>query len=270
MEGLYAYCVLGNIYDNKRILLNEGIDPKFPVYVINYAAFGAAVSKVSLAEFGEDALHENIQNNLKWVENKARSHSFIIEVLSDNHDVIPFRFCTIYNNEHNILKMLQNQYSQFCELLEKINNKSEWTLKVICNIEKFNAKIVQEKSLELDRQLLSKSRGAAYLLKKKFDALIKEEVENCLTSSVNSIYNSVAVKFGEDIVVDNNPVHETADKNIRCLQKWSLLINKNHKDSFLGKIQEINRTISQEGLYIDLTGPWPPYSFTVLNNKEEK
>lgn len=268
MEGLYTYCVLGEINENIETLLNEGMDPALPVYVIKYEKIGVAVSKVSLAEFGQEALHENIQNNMGWVEDKARRHSYIIEVLSDSYNVIPFSFCTIYKNEQNIFKMLSDHYLELCESLEKNKDKSEWTLRLFYNIEEFNDTVVEEMKRELDSKIISKPPGTAYLLKKKFDTLVKEEADNYLNEKIDSIYQELSEYFTEDITNGNNYT-ESPDKNTKLLQKWSLLIAKNNTNHFLGKVSEINQLKKNEGIFLDISGPWPPYSFSNLNfNKQ--
>lgn len=264
MEGIYAYGVL-KIQDKdmseNEIIITQGIDPTFPVRIIKHNRLGVAVSQVPLMEFSEEALHEHIQNNLQWIEEKARIHTHIMEVINENSTILPFQFCTIYKNEESILDMLDKNYDYFCILLKKVENKTEWTIKILCNTEILKKNLYDMEREKLKSELDNKPRGMAYLLKKKIEESINQDIDRYLTEHVNNVYNNTLKIIADDIIVEN-----TFDKNVttpeKTLLKCSLLIKKDRQEDFIKKINEINKLNKSNGIAIKLSGPWPPYSFT--------
>src|SRR5580700_10883097 len=56
----------------------------------------ALVSDVSLAEFGETALRENL-NDLDWLDEVAREHHYVIDAAARLFPLLPVRLATVYS-----------------------------------------------------------------------------------------------------------------------------------------------------------------------------
>jgi hypothetical protein len=266
--GLYSYCIFGKIRESEELLLGEGIDPAFPVEVIGYKNIGAAVSKVPLSEFGEDALHYNISNNLKWVEDKARRHVLILEQISEQYSVAPLKFCTIFNKRERILKLLAQKYDELSHILERVQGKYEWTVKVFCNEETFIKHVENEKRQILESALEGKPPGITYLLKKKINENVKEASEKELTKRANNIYESLRT-YSTDTALEGCLTKGMTGRSERMILNCSLLIPRENVEDFLIKINEANSLENPEGLFVEISGPWPPYSFTLFNLEDD-
>jgi len=264
VQGIYLYCILGKIRKNETFLLSEGIDPAFPFEVICYRDIGAAVSTVWLSEFGEDGLHNNIRNNIDWVEEKARSHTLILEQISEQYSTAPVKFCTIFNDRKPILQLLAEKYKELSHVMEAVEGKKEWTVKVFCQKETYYKQVENEKKEKLESALQRRSPGAAYLLKKKFNETVKLAFEKALSERVNGIYRLLQ-NYAEDIVLEVCLNSNDNESSRKMVLKCSLLISGENVQGFLMKMNETNESSNPDGLFLEITGPWPPYSFTVVN-----
>ncbi len=263
-QGLYLYCILGKIRKNETFLLSEGIDPAFPVEVICYRDIGAAVSTVWLSEFGEDGLHSNINNNINWVEEKARRHTLILEQISEQYSTAPVKFCTIFNDGKPIMQLLSEKYEELSHVMEAVEGKKEWTVKVFCQKETYYNQVENEKREEMESALQGRSPGAVYLLKKKFNETVKIAFENALSEKINSIYKLLQ-NYAEDIVPEDCLNCNDNESSRKMVLKCSLLISGENVQGFLMKMNETNERFIPDGLFLEITGPWPPFSFTVVN-----
>ena len=92
-DGLWAYCIT-RASDPPRI------DGVHGASVARVEADGLAVlvSRVPLAEFGEDALRRNL-NDLDWLERVAREHETVLEKALAGGTIVPLRICTIFSDE---------------------------------------------------------------------------------------------------------------------------------------------------------------------------
>ena len=58
----------------------------------------ALVSNVSLAEFGEAALRESLEN-LAWLDEVARLHHYVIDAAARLFPLLPVRLATVYSGD---------------------------------------------------------------------------------------------------------------------------------------------------------------------------
>src|SRR5213078_2128486 len=55
-----------------------GVDPRYPATLVGEGGLAAIVSRVSLEEFGEERLRDNL-NDVAWLEDKARAHEEVLD-----------------------------------------------------------------------------------------------------------------------------------------------------------------------------------------------
>ena len=54
---------------------------------------------------------------------------------------------------------------------------------------------------------------------------------------------------------------ETTGSDQDMVWNWALLIPRQAVSGFQARIQDINAQYAERGLRVEVTGPWPPYSF---------
>src|SRR5207237_5682658 len=107
-----------------------GVDPTHPAMLIEHGGLAAIASRVSLSEFGEEQLHENL-NDVRWLEDKARAHEDVLDAALQLATVVPMRLCTIYSSEEQVREMLDRERALLLDALERLEGKAEWGVKLI-------------------------------------------------------------------------------------------------------------------------------------------
>src|SRR3989338_6706478 len=128
MENSKALYVYG-IVSNREEIPTVWMDPKASLHLFPYQEIAALVSEVDLGEFGESALTQNLKN-LEWVKEQVLAHEKVLEKVMDSQTVVPMKFGAIFTSEERLVKVLADSYEEFLELLEKLEGRLEWAVKI--------------------------------------------------------------------------------------------------------------------------------------------
>ncbi|MBU4485618.1 MAG: GvpL/GvpF family gas vesicle protein, partial [Candidatus Delongbacteria bacterium] len=50
-------------------------------------------------------------------------------------------------------------------------------------------------------------------------------------------------------------------RNTDMIFNWAFLLSKENIESFLCRIKQLENIYSKQGIILEITGEWPPYSF---------
>ena len=99
-----------------------------PVHAVPAGGLSAAVSTVSLAEFGQEPLRPHLED-LTWLEQTARAHHRVVEAVADGPPVIPMRLATLYHDDGKVAAMLAERHDDFTAALDPVTGQTEWGVK---------------------------------------------------------------------------------------------------------------------------------------------
>ncbi|MEO1253901.1 MAG: GvpL/GvpF family gas vesicle protein [Bacteroidota bacterium] len=221
----------------------------------------AAYDRVSEEDFGQKAIKENLQN-MDWVNKHVLKHQERLNQLANKHTVIPLKFGSIFKTEESIKKMLSDQKDGFSQLLERFEGKKEWGFKLFYTESKLQNWLKQHTSelKSVEQQLSNLSDGGAFLLKKKHEDLLKRVTKNELNSIREEIYDIVAAITSELIVQKEQDQALTGRKD-KNLLNIALLVSQEKKQQLVDKLEKIDQELKAKSITVELSGPWPPYSF---------
>lgn len=256
---IYIYCVTSKEPNFK--------DLDCGVYSICHNGLYAIVNKVSKSSFSEENLKKNL-SDIKWVEEKAREHIKVINQVMESATVIPFKFGTVFKTEDNLKKMIEDCSGQIKDNISKLDGKEEWSVKIYCDFKILNEKISQisEKIKELDQEIVSSSLGKAFLLKKKREDLIKEEVNKKINECGQNCYEKLKER-AEEVVINKLLPKEVTEKENEMILNSAYLVLKEKVETFLDLIEEMKNKHSEVGFEFDCAGPWPPFNFVKMKEK---
>ncbi len=200
--------------------------------------------------------------NLITDKDNAIAFAGVIENLSQHFTLLPMRFGSMLDSPDAIQKMLESNYPEFLNNLLKVENKSEFGLKILCDTKKLKAEL-KAKS-EAMNEILQKSVGVNKdsVFKEYINQKLKaHKLEEMLLNYVDSI---IAELTGFLVSLD-------AVKKIKKLTTATTIIDAVfllEKDNIAELIKAIEDMQSKySGLNFILTGPWPPYSFVDITLK---
>lgn len=213
------------------------------LYAVNFVEISAVACDIKRADIIADQLN-------------AIEYARVVETLSQQFTLLPVRFGSIMESSDAISKMVERNYHDIQLNLEKVENKLEFGLKVICDSEKLRAEMSAKSEatskIETNSDPGIKNSASRDWVNKK---LKEHRVEELLLGYVDS----VIAKIAEYLTRLN------ADKKFKKMVTPTTIIDavflleKDKKDELIQTVKELQD--SHANLAFVLTGPWPPYSF---------
>ncbi|HEV3061633.1 MAG TPA: GvpL/GvpF family gas vesicle protein, partial [Vicinamibacterales bacterium] len=116
-RGKYVYCIIESGDPLRFGPIGIGADPS-DVYTVHYKNLAAVVSDAPLEVL--DSTRENVL-----------AHERVNETVMHEHTVIPMSFGTIFKTREDIVELLRSAAGAFGDVLNKMQNKLEFGLKVL-------------------------------------------------------------------------------------------------------------------------------------------
>ena len=246
--GKYVYCIIR--LDRPRDFGEIGIGGSKRVYTVHVRDLAAVVSETPIVIY--DPTRENVL-----------AHEFVNETVMREFTVIPMSFGTVFRSEDDVSELLRSTYQAFNDVLDKMQDKIEFGLKilwdrekVIANIERENDEIRRLKD-EIGRNAASSTYFARMQLGRLVEAAL-EETGNHFVADVHDRLKQVAVASRSNKVIGD-----------RMILNAAFLVERASERAFDERVKEISRQY-EELLTFKYTGPWPPYNFVNIKLKLEK
>lgn len=262
----YLYCLKDK---NQPKFSLTGMDKK-KVYTLGYKNIEAVITEVNPKEFDPKKVKTKLEKDLKWTEEKIRNHQAIIEEAMRKSTVIPLKFLTLYKTKEKVKKVLEEKYNEFRGLLNKLRGKEEWGLKVyVVDKEKLAEAIKKgdEELIKMGKEITEKPEGVKYFFEKQIEEKVKEKLDKQLDGYIKEVFDILAPFSVEKPVINKLlPVELTGKDKGTTLREMilniSYLISKEKVGEFQKTVERIHHNIYfPKGLWLEYSGPWPPYSF---------
>jgi len=250
--GMYVYCIADG--GQRARLEPVGIDGR-EVYSVPYRRVSAVV---------HDCPPEPYQSSdPQVVEGWVMAHQRVVDAAWERWGtVLPLAFDTIVRRraggepQEDIRKWLADEYESLRRKIEAMRGKAEYGVQIFWEPRVVARDIAanSEELRRLEKEICSKPRGAAYLLRQKVESVLRREMETRASDSFRDFYQRIK-QHGCDIKVERAR-KVTGGKqmimNLSCLAY-------RERSSELGK--ELEGIDRMDGFSVRFTGPWPPYSF---------
>lgn len=234
-----------------------GVDSRHKVFLVEEEGLAALVSRVSLAEFGEEPLHDNLED-VGWLEEKARAHEHVLDVALQRGTVVPLSLCTIYSGEEQVREMLGRERAVMIDALERLDGRAEWGVKAIAEpgaLERAGARREGEGSAEEEA-----SRGTAYMDRRRREASAQAAEDEIASEWAVAIHDRLAGAVSEALL---NPLQhsEVSGHEGEMLLNGVYLVEDDAVADFSALVDRLAEEHRPLGVSVELTGPWPPYNF---------
>ena len=233
-----------------------GVDASSPVTLVADESLAAITSKVSLAEFGEDELAENLHDPA-WLESKARAHEAVLEAALEHAALVPFRFGTIFRTRAQVVEMLRGN-ADFEPSLDRLRGTTELGVKVFLDPVRFDAGREQESP--------EPSSGRAYLLSKQRERQLAEERASYKVACAQESFERLAAAAAD---ARSNPLQrpEVSGHTGEMVLNAAYLVRTAREEAFRETLEQLEAAYGPQGVDYELTGPWPPYNFVVAEER---
>jgi hypothetical protein len=245
-------------------LVEEGIQ------IVSHRDIAAVVEKTTIDEFQEETFKSKAEKDIKWLGEKVMHHNNVISRFAEKTAVVPMKFGTIFKSSKSLEDMLEEKHQDFLEIILNLDGKEEWGVKVFCDMNKLQEHIRQaSKNIrDIDAAIKDKPEGIAYFLKRKREGLIFEESERKMNECASSIHEELSSIADKNCLNKLQP-KELTKKEAEMILNGAYLILKEKIDEFKSKVSDLQKTYADSGLELEISGPWPPYSFVYLEQSRE-
>ncbi len=246
-SGKYVYCVIRS----EQILsfgpLGLGPEPA-EVHTIHYRDIAAVVSNTPIVV--QDPTRENVL-----------AHQRVNETVMQKHTVIPMSFGTVFKTDDDITELLRSAYDAFSDVLNKMQEKFEFGLKVLWDRDQIIREIEDEdEDIRRLKSEISSQKGSTYFARMQYGRLIDAALQSRTERYVAEIFNAL-----RDVSVasrSNKPIGD------RMIMNAAFLVSREMEPAFDARVKEIGQ--QYEKLTFKYTGPWPPYNFVNIRLKLER
>lgn len=266
-EGIYLFCFARPM--GLPAIEGTGVDGRNPVSSWAFPACAASVaagrkdvvavvSKVALEEFCGPAAESNMQD-LTWVGPRACRHEEVIERVMRYSPVFPTRFGTLFSSLESLGTLVEKHYGTISEFLDYVADKEEWAVKGLLDRARAEEQLL---ALTLSQRSgsLPSSAGARYLQEQQ----LRDEVGKELRSWVKTVSSAMAKELIHQAVESRELKllpREGSGRDMDMVLNWAFLLLKNAREDFRARIEQVGAEYSKRGVILELSGPWPPYSF---------
>jgi gas vesicle protein GvpL/GvpF len=245
-RGKYVYCIIHSDKPLRFGSIGIGVEPP-DVYTIHYKSLAAVVSDAPLEVL--DSTRDNVL-----------AHERVNETVMHDHTVIPMSFGTIFKTHDDIIELLRSAFDAFGDVLNKMQNKLEFGLKVLWDPEQAVKDVESEDDdIAKLKKEISTQKGPTYFARMQYGRLVDAALQARSERYVANILNEL-----RDVSVASRINKPIGDKMI---MNAAFLISRNQEHAFDRKIKDIAGRLDQ--LTFKYTGPWPPYNFVNIRLKLE-
>jgi Gas vesicle synthesis protein GvpL/GvpF len=246
-EGRYVYCVIQSEKPLSFGLLGIGPEPA-EVHTVHYRDIAAVVSNTPMVV--QDPTRDNVL-----------AHQRVNETVMQQHTVIPMSFGTVFKTDEDIIELLRSAYDAFTDVLNKMQDKFEFGLKVLWDRDQIIREIESEdEDIRRLKGEISTQKGSTYFARMQYGRLIDAALQARSERYVSEIFEAL-----RDVSVasrSNKPIGD------RMIMNAAFLVARNLEQAFDARVKDIGQRYDK--LTFKYTGPWPPYNFVNIRLKLER
>lgn len=225
-----------------------------PVYTIEEAGLVAVAGSVPLGEFGEEPLRRNLEN-LDWLAETARAHDSVVNAVAGAAPaVVPLRLATVYLDDERVRSLLVERRADFEAALDRLTGVSEWGVKGYADPDA----LVEPPADDDSKSDQAAGAGTAYLLRRRAQLSARQDAERNAASRADEIH-TVLLRLAEAATRHPPQDPQLTGKRAWMVLNGAYLVGEARTEEFAAKVRALDAELP--GMWLELTGPWPPYSF---------
>ncbi|HUP48769.1 MAG TPA: GvpL/GvpF family gas vesicle protein [Thermoanaerobaculia bacterium] len=234
----------------------EAIDGSGEFGAVTRSGISAVFTRVPRDEFSQEAVDRRA-GNLEWLGTIGYRHQAVVASLMRQTVIVPLRAFTLFSSEESLAVYLDESAPQLTRVLERLDGKQEWTLRIEFDPQRWNEALLQriEPLRNLTAQIDAAAPGKAFLLTKKLDEERKRASREGEESVVAEIQGAILEKLRSEVVAETREQREGAFPQI------NVLVNRDEEAILQELHRDLNDRYAGEGVTISISGPWPPYTF---------
>jgi hypothetical protein len=250
-EGVWTYAVVESDAAEPRLSGLVGVSGE-PIRAVTSTGLTAVVGTVGLDQFGEDGLRRNLED-LDWLAATARAHDAVISAIARFGPVVPMRMATVYLDDERVSELLEARHDDFIAALRHVTARAELGVKAYADPE-----TLAKQQDSAGGGAGEKMSGTAYLMRRRRALAANDEAFRVAAKHADRIH---ARLLSHAVDGKRKPA---SDRSLSGRSDWTVLngtylVDTEGIDGFRALVASVAR--DSPGIELEVTGPWPPYSF---------
>ncbi len=189
------------------------------------------------------------------------AHERVNEVVMRSQTVIPMSFGTVFKTREDIVELLKGAYDAFRDVLDKMEDKFEFGLKVLWDRDVMIREIErQDEDVRRLKNEIATQKGSTYFARIQYGRL----VDAALSALADRYVAEILAELREVSVASrtNRPIGD------KMILNAAFLVSRDQEPAFDQKVRQLGARYDK--LTFRYTGPWPPYNFVNIRLKLER
>ncbi len=203
---------------------------------------------------GPDA--EDRLQDVTWLRPRAERHEAIVRAARARASMMPVGFGGVFSSTDALAAKLADHADAILAFLDETANRDEWSLKAWVSrseaIERAKAAIAED-------QAARPGDGAAYLRARRLEGEAESLAEDHALGLVEGLIEDLGDTIEDATERRTTSVEDDPDRWL--IAHVALLIDRDTRAAFDARLDDLAADLDREGLHLELTGPWSPYSF---------
>ena len=246
-RGKYVYCIIRAPEGISFGPIGIGAEPT-AVETVGWRELAAVVSDAPVGI--QDPTRDNIL-----------AHQRVNEIVMQDHTVLPMSFGTVFKTREDIVEFLRSAHDAFADVLNKMENKLEFGLKVLWDRDAVVRQIENEdEDIRRLKAQIATQKGSTYFARMQYGRLVDAALQARGDRYVTEIFE--ALRGAAVASRSNKPIGD------RMIMNAAFLVSRDQEAEFDARVKELGTTYDK--LTFKYTGPWPPYNFVNIRLKLER
>jgi hypothetical protein len=208
-----------------------------------------AVSSAMPPEAAEETAVRARLETLESVEAMARTHHAVVEAVAARTVAIPFRLATIHHDERRVIDLLRHRHAEFDATLNRLAGRVEIGVKVYVDVSAASPAIVASGSA---------SPGRDYLRTRRAERVQRDQASREAVDVAGRVDAALA-EFAVERTRHRPQAAQLRDDRAENILNAAYLVDVSELPAFHSLVRRVGT--DSPGVRIEVTGPWPPYSF---------
>lgn len=253
MSIFYLYC-----FARAGIVHAGGIvHPDAVVDVIEAGECAAVVSQVFAPEI--DAANFAEEQDPDRIIARALWHEQVVEQVMRYSPVLPVRYGAVFTSTQSLAKLLIGRADEIRRFLDVVTGKEEWGVKSFLDMSTAGAWLLAGAAdFAQRRRSLPEARGARYFQEKKLRADVENQARSWADALAEQVEQELATRAVRSCPLRIQQRNATGRDLVR---NAAFLVERGGAEIFRERLETLAEHYREQGLVLEITGPWPPYSF---------
>lgn len=264
----YVYAVCQGC-DNALFADLPGQEPGGPVRVLRIGVLDAVAQDVSATDFSGDTLRERLSDPLR-LGTYARKHHAVVARASATTPTVPLPLATLYHSDERARQALADEEGRLLATLHRLANRTEWGVKVYTRSRAARAEpSVSASSPGPYRPHTDAAQpGHVYLERLRGERHAREQRQQAGLKAAEAVERAMRDLAVAGRRLRSHGTQITGEKR-RQLLNAAFLLPAGRDEEVARTIEQLRRSPDCQGVDIELTGPWAPYSFVDGNEGDD-